>query len=69
MGDRIGRTHLLELVRQGGVPHADAEAVIDRMLAQAEGIAGWAENFPIRRATVRRLEAAVTACCQQVWRH
>ena len=69
MGDRIGRTHLLELARQGGVPRADAEAVIDRMLAQAEGIAGRAENFPIRRATVRRMAAAVTACCQQVWRH
>jgi len=58
----VERDHLLRLAAEGGVPAKAAAATIDRLLAQAADFAGRAAAVPIRRATVRRMAAAVEAC-------
>ncbi len=58
----VERGHMLRLATEGGVPLKAAEALIDRMLAQAATFARRAAAFPMRRATARRMDAAIKAC-------
>lgn len=61
-GDAVERGHLLRLALEGGVRTKTAEALIDQMLVQASTFAQRAASFPIRRATVRRMVAAIERC-------
>jgi serine/threonine-protein kinase HipA len=61
-GDVVERGHLLRLALEGGVPMEAAETIIDRMLEQAATFDRRAAAFPIRRATVQRMKAAIEAC-------
>jgi len=61
-GHAIGRSHLLRLASEGSLPPGPAEAVIDRMLAQAGSFGQRAMAHPIRRATVRRMVSAIDEC-------
>lgn len=61
-GRAVERRHLLALAAEGGVPAKAAEAAIDLLLTQAATFAQRAAAAPIRRATVRRMAAAVDAC-------
>lgn len=61
-GAAVARRHLLRLAAEGGVPEAVAERVIDRIATVAEGFASRAAGFPIRRATVRRMQTVIQAC-------
>lgn len=60
-GRAIGRTHLLELARQGGVDGPFAQATIDRAVQVLGTWAQRAEPHAIRGATLRRLRAALAA--------
>ncbi len=62
VGHAVGRDHLLQLAKAGGLPAAFAQAVIDRTVAVAGEFAARARAFPIRAATARRLAASVTVC-------
>jgi len=57
--DAVQRDHLLRLAVEGGVPLRAAEAVIERMLEQAADFGRRPAAFPIRRATVQRMKAAI----------
>jgi serine/threonine-protein kinase HipA len=57
----VERRHLLRLAAEGGVAPKAAEAAIDRMLPQAAAFGPRAAAAPIRRATLRRMTAAVEA--------
>lgn len=61
-GDAVTRQHLLRLASQGALPAQEAESAIETLLAQAEGFARRASDFPIRRATVKQMVTAVDAC-------
>ena len=65
-GQAVTRGHLLRLAAEGGVPTKAAEAIIDRMLAQAAGFAQRAAAFPIRRMTMQRMKTTVEGCCKRV---
>ncbi len=65
-GDAVMRGHLLRLASEGGVPPKAAEAIIDRMLAQATTFTQRAATVPIRRATARQMNAAIDACRQRL---
>jgi serine/threonine-protein kinase HipA len=60
-GRAVERSHLMRLAAEGGVPTAQA-GIIDQMLEQAASFSARAAGFPIRRATVLRMTAAVNAC-------
>ncbi len=61
-GAAVERGHLLRLASEGGMPTKAAETVIDQMLEQAAGFGQRAAAFPIRRATLQQMNAAVGAC-------
>jgi serine/threonine-protein kinase HipA len=65
-GDAVERSHLLRLAAEGGVLPKTAEAIIAQMLAQAATFAQRATAFPIRRATVQRMKAAIDVCCKRL---
>lgn len=65
-GRAVERGHLLRLASEGGVPMKAAQSAIDRMLAQTASFAQRAAAFPIRRATVQRMKAAIQACCRRL---
>lgn len=58
-GRDITRAHLLQLAAQGGVPEVAANAAIDRLAEVALRLHAQASAWPIRKATVARLQAAV----------
>ncbi len=59
-GRHITRAHLLQLARQGGLDAGFAEQVLDRLASVAQGLRAQAQSWPLRRATVARLVAAVS---------
>jgi len=61
-GDAVARGHLLRLASEGGVPKRAAEVIIDQMLAQAATFAQRMAAFPIRRAMVQQMKAAIDTC-------
>jgi len=61
-GNTVERGHLLRLASEGGVPMKTAEVIIDRMLEPAVTFAPRAAAFPIRRATVQQMKAAIERC-------
>lgn len=65
-GAAITRKHLMQLAHEGGVSAQAAGEVIEQMLAQAAGFARRAGDYPLRRATLRYLGAAVEACRQRL---
>lgn len=67
-GHAVERRHLLRLAIEGGVKPAAAEATIERMSDQAMTFARRATAFPIRRATVGRMKAAIEECRQRITR-
>jgi serine/threonine-protein kinase HipA len=60
-GDAVKRSHLLHLASQGGVPPKAAQTALDQMLEQASTVPQRATAFPIRRATVLRMQQAIDA--------
>lgn len=60
-GRDITRAHLLLLAAQGGLDAAWAGRVLDRLVAQSQGLQVQAGLWPIRKASVARLLAAVRA--------
>ena len=60
-GHDITRAHLLQLATQGGLNAAWAAQVVDRMASQAQGLQAQASLWPIRKASVARVVAAVQA--------
>jgi serine/threonine-protein kinase HipA len=60
-GDAVTRQHLLRLASQGALPAQEADSAIETLLAQAEGFARRASDFPIRRATVKQMVTSVDA--------
>ena len=60
-GRDISRAHLLQLAAQGGLNAAWAAQVVDRMTGQAQGLQAQASLWPIRKASVARVVAAVHA--------
>lgn len=67
-GDAVERGHLLRLASEGGVPPKAAAAIIDRMLAQAATFAQRVAVFPIRRAMVQQMKAAIDTCRERLMR-
>ncbi|MDO9436871.1 type II toxin-antitoxin system HipA family toxin [Hydrogenophaga sp.] len=67
-GHAVERGHLLRLATEGGVAINAAEAHIDRAQEQARTFAQRAAAFPIRRATVQRMKAAVESCSRRLVR-
>lgn len=65
-GSNIRRAHLLRLATEADVPAASAKAIIDPMLDVAACLPRVAADYPIRRATVRTISAAVARCRQQL---
>ena len=65
-GHAVERGHLLRLASEGGVAAKAAEATIDRMVAQAATFSQRATAYPIRRATVQRMKAAIHNCQEQL---
>jgi len=55
----VERGHLLRLASEGGVATKTAEATIDRMVAQAVAFSQRSAAYPIRRATVQRMNVAI----------
>lgn len=60
--DAVTRQHLLQLASQADLRPEWAQACIEAMLEQAGLFARRADGFPIRRATVKEMTAAVDAC-------
>lgn len=58
----ITRAHLLTLAEQGGIDKAYADNVIDNILEQTTHFRGWAADYPIRGATIKRIEKAIENC-------
>ena len=54
-GKDISRAHLLQVAKAGGVPIKTAERCINESVAAANGMAKWARDLPIRRATLQGL--------------
>lgn len=67
-GRAVERGHLLRLASEGGVATKAAEATIDGMLMQAATFSKRAAAYPIRRATVQQMQAAVANCRQRLTR-
>ncbi len=65
-GRAVTRSHLLRLASEGGVPEKAAKAVIEQTLTQVSGFSQRASALPIRRATARRMNAAVQACAARL---
>lgn len=63
---QVTRKHLLQLATESSIAHQRAEAIIDRMLAQADSMTELAQGLPIRKTTLKRMTATVRACCQLV---
>ncbi|MDO5057232.1 MAG: type II toxin-antitoxin system HipA family toxin [Lautropia sp.] len=61
---QVTRDHLLQLAAESSIPRQRAEAIIDRMLTQADSLMALAQDLPIRKATIRRLMKTVQHCCQ-----
>lgn len=55
----VERSDLLRLAAEGGVTTAAAEATIDRMAMQATTFPQRVAAYPIRRATVQRMNASI----------
>ncbi len=58
-GHDITRAHLLQLAKEGGLEAPWAGQVVNRMAAVAQGLRAQASLWPIRRATVAHMQAAV----------
>ena len=58
-GHDITRAHLLQLAKAGGLEAPWAGQVLDRMLVVAQGLRAQASLWPIRQASVARMQAAV----------
>lgn len=58
-GRHIGRTHLLELARLGGVDLPFAKTVLDRILTVAGTFTTQAKQYPIRPATAKAIRSAI----------
>lgn len=67
-GQAVKRQHLLRLAGEAGVPARAAEAIIDHMLAQVTSLTQRASAHAIRRATVRKMLAAINACRDRLQR-
>lgn len=58
-GREINRAHLMRLAQEGGVRPAEATATIERIAEVAGQLQAEAEQWPLRKATVRALVKAV----------
>jgi serine/threonine-protein kinase HipA len=58
-GGQPGKTHLLQLAKDAGLDQAQAESAIDVVCAVAEQFVQQAQIFPIRQASVKRMEQAI----------
>jgi serine/threonine-protein kinase HipA len=67
-GHAVERSHLLRLALEGGVAAKAAEAAIDRMMTQAAAFSERAAAYPIRRATLQKMKAAIRGCQQKLLR-
>lgn len=54
-----GRTHLLQLAKKSGVSTKAAEQAIERIAELSLRLKEFAEEFPVRKATVKLIEASV----------
>jgi len=61
-GAAISHAKLLRLAAEGGVAPKTASSMIERMLMQAHTFGQRASAFPIRRATVQRMNAEINRC-------
>jgi serine/threonine-protein kinase HipA len=61
-GSRIEREHLLRLAREGGVSAQTAREIIERISETASQVRQYAKNYPIRRATLKRMVEAIEGC-------
>lgn len=55
----VSRSHLVELVRQGGVEASFAQRCVDDTLAQVDALSVKAASHPIRTTTLKRIRASV----------
>ena len=62
-GKEITREHLLTLASQGGVDTIWAGSTIDRFVDQATQFASLAEDFPIRKNTLKRIAKRIQENC------
>lgn len=65
-GAAVGRSHLLRLATEGGVPGRSASAMIDLVKERAGGFGERATAHPIRRATVQRMKSTIERCRSRV---
>ncbi len=61
-GANVRREHLLRLATESSVAPIMAKETIDRIAIVAAGFAQRATDYPIRRATVRRIAAVIAQC-------
>lgn len=61
-GAAIKRHHLLRLAREGGVPLAVAEKIIEQMLEQTTTLDRRLTALPIRRVTAQKIKSAINTC-------
>ena len=66
-GQGITCALMLQLAAQGGLKPSWAGDVLDRMATEAGGLPGALQAAPIRKATARRMVAAMQAN-QRLWR-
>lgn len=62
----IERGHLLQLAKEGGLPLARANEMIERVLDQVPNFTARASNHPIRQKTVDEVAGVIKVCAQRL---
>jgi serine/threonine-protein kinase HipA len=62
VGSNISRAHLMQLASGGGVATGAAKQIIDRLVDVAQQFTVRAQDFPIRKTTVRSMASVISGC-------